>query len=167
MISRNFLSDIFMILLLASFQVFVLNRLLIFGRYTPVMYPLFVMFYRFYANKYAFLTLSFILGLLIDIYQGTWGINSFATTAVAYFRTLIFCTSTDTQDFFSFHDLQPSQFWAYIFFTIFLHQLIVMYLEFFKLSRFFEILFNVSVSSSISFIFILLYAIAFRIKQNT
>jgi hypothetical protein len=32
---------------------------------------------------------------------GFWGMNAFATTLIAYFRTLIFRTSTDTStDFF-------------------------------------------------------------------
>ena len=48
----------------------------------------------------------------------------------------------------------------------FLHQLLVQYIEFFKFSRFFEIFLNVLATTAISFIFILMYALAFRIKQK-
>jgi len=58
------------------------------------------------------------------------------------------------------------QFVIFIFVSIFIHQLMVQYIEFFKFSRFFEILLNVTFTSIISFLFILLYAIAFKIKQK-
>lgn len=168
MITRNLLADILMIAALVSLQIFVLNRIVVFGKFTPVIYPVFVMFYPFFRNRFQFLALSFMLGLGIDSFLGTWGINAFATTAIAYFRTLIFRTSTETStDFFSFDSLQWTQFLGYIFTSIFIHQLFVQYIEFFKLNyKFFEIMLNVAATSIISFIFIIIYALAFRVKQK-
>ena len=167
MISRTLVTDILMIVLLIALQIFVLNRIMLFGKYTPVLYPVFVMFYPFFRNKFQFLALSFLLGLGIDSFLYTWGINAFATVIIAYFRTIIFRTSTDTStDFFSFQSLQWSQFLFFIFSSIFLHQFLVQSIEFFKLSRSFEILMNILATSAISFIFILLYALAFKVKQK-
>lgn len=167
MISKTLYSDIIQIVVLVALQIFVLNRVTLFGRYTPVMYPMFVMFWPFFRNRYQFLLLSFLLGLSIDAFLGTWGINAFATTALAYFRTLIFRTSTDTEsDFFSFQSLQWPQFLFFIFSSIFLHQFLVQFMEFFKLSRVLEILLNILITSTISFFCILLYALAFKIKQK-
>lgn len=167
MISKSIFTDVLLVALLVALQIFVLNRITLFGRYTPVMYPLFVMFYPFFRNQYVFLTASFLLGLSIDAFLGTWGINAFATTVLAYFRTIIFRTSTETStDFFSFQSLQWSQFLLFIITSILLHQLVVQYVEFFKFSRFFEILLNILVTAAISFVFILLYALAFRIKEK-
>ncbi|QOR73092.1 rod shape-determining protein MreD [Cruoricaptor ignavus] len=167
MISKTLYSDIIQIVVLVALQIFVLNRVTLFGRYTPVMYPMFVMFWPFFRNRYQFLVLSFLLGLSIDAFLGTWGINAFATTALAYFRTLIFRTSTDTEsDFFSFQSLQWPQFLFFIFSSIFLHQFLVQFMEFFKLSRVLEILLNILITSTISFFCILLYALAFKIKQK-
>lgn len=167
MISRSIVTDILVIAFLVALQIFVLNRITVFGKYTPVLYPVFIMFYPFFRNRFVFLGLSFLLGLGIDAFLGTWGINAFATTIIAYFRTIIFRTSTDTStDFFSFQSLQWSQFLFFIFSSIFLHQFVVQYVEFFKLSRFFEIFFNILATSLISFVFILIYALAFKIKQK-
>ena len=152
---------------LAAIQIFLLNRIAIFDKYVPVLYPVFILFYPFFRNKFVFLFLSFILGLSIDIALGTWGINAFATVTIAYFRTLIFRTSTETStDFFSFLTLNWSQFLVFIFVSIFIHQILVQYLEFFKLSRLFDVLINVVMTSVISFIFIFVYALVFRIKQK-
>lgn len=167
MISRTLFTDILIIVMLIALQIFVLNRITLFGKFTPVIYPVFVMFYPFFRNRYQFLALSFLLGLGIDAFLYTWGINAFATTIIAYFRTLIFRTSTDTStDFFSFQSLQWSQYLFFIFSSIFLHQFLVQNIEFFKPSRFFEILLNIVITSGISFIFILLYSLAFKIKQK-
>lgn len=167
MISRTLLTDILIIVMLIALQIFVLNRITLFGKFTPVIYPVFVMFYPFFRNRYQFLALSFLLGLGIDAFLYTWGINAFATTIIAYFRTLIFRTSTDTStDFFSFQSLQWSQYLFFIFSSIFLHQFLVQNIEFFKPSRFFEILLNIVITSGISFIFILLYSLAFKVKQK-
>lgn len=170
MISKNIFSDIIFIILLTTFQIVVLNRMIIhaFGQeYTPILYPVFVLFHPFFRNRYTFLLLSFLLGLSMDMHLGTWGINSFATTTIAYFRTLIFRTSTEsTTDFFSFQSLQWGQFLLFIFLSIFIHQMIVQFLEFFKLSRFLEILLNISITSIISFAIIFIYALAFKIKER-
>lgn len=167
MISRTIFTDILIIVFLVALQIFVLNRITLFGKFTPVIYPVFVMFYPFFRNKYQFLGLSFLLGLGVDAFLYTWGINAFATVTIAYFRTLIFRTSTDTStDFFSFQSLQWTQFLLFIASSIFFHQLLVQFIEFFKFSRFLEIFLNVLATSAISFIFILMYALAFRIKQK-
>ncbi|MCZ2083680.1 MAG: rod shape-determining protein MreD [Flavobacteriales bacterium] len=167
MISRTLFTDILIIVLLLALQIFVLNRITLFGKYTPVLYPVFVMFYPFFRNKYQFLALSFILGLGVDWLLYTGGINAFATVTIAYFRTVIFRTSTDTStDFFSFQSLQWTQFLLFIFMSIFIHQALVQYLEIFKFSSFFDILLNVLATSAISFIFIIIYALAFKIKQK-
>lgn len=167
MISRTLFTDILIIVLLLALQIFVLNRINLFGKYTPVIYPVFVMFYPFFRNKYQFLALSFLLGLAIDAFLYTGGINAFATTTIAYFRTIIFRTSTDTStDFFSFRTLQWSQYLLFIFSSIFLHQFLVQYIEIFKLSRFLDTFVNILATSAISFIFILLYSLAFKIKQK-
>lgn len=167
MISRTLVTDLLIMLFLIALQIFVLNRITFFGKYTPILYPVFVMFYPFFRNRYQFLALSFLLGLGIDSFLYTWGVNAFATTLVAYFRTVIFRTSTDTStDFFSFHSLQWSQFLLFIFSSIFLHQLVVQYLEFFKLTRFFDIFLNILITSGISFVFVVLYALIFKIKQK-
>jgi rod shape-determining protein MreD len=51
------------------------------------------MFYPFYSNNYIYLFSSFLLGLGIDAFLGTWGINAFATCLIAYFRTQLFQSS--------------------------------------------------------------------------
>ena len=153
MISRNILTDVLFIVILVILQVFLLNRILIMGKYPPIVYPIYVMFYPFYRDKYQFL--------------GTWGINAFATTLIAFVRTVIFRSSSDsTSDFFSFESLQWTQFLGFILTNLFLHQFLVQFIEYFKLSRALEVLINISITTVYSFVFVLFYVLIFKIKQR-
>lgn len=167
MVSRNIFTDIVQMIVLIALQIFVLNRMALSGQYIPVLYPVFTMFYPFYRNNYTYLILSFLLGLGIDSFLGTWGINAFATTMIGFFRTKLFRSSISNEaDSFSFQSIQWSQFLFFIFINIFIHQMLVQYIEFFKLSRIIEVFVNVLITTGISFVVILLYALIFRIKQK-
>jgi len=167
MISRNILTDLLMIILLVAMQFLLFNRLVISGQYIPVVYPVFVMFYPFYRNRYTYLLLGFLLGLLVDSIFGTWGINALATCVIAYFRSLIFRTSVHNEmGSFSFQSIQWGQFLLFIVINIFIHQLLVQYMELFKLSRILEVFVNVIITTIISSIFIFLYVLIFKVKQK-
>ena len=167
MISRNILTDILFIVILVILQVFLLNRILIMGKYPPIVYPIYVMFYPFYRDKFQFLGTSFLLGLGMDVFLGTWGINAFATTLIAFTRTVIFRSSSDsTSDFFSFESLQWAQFLGFILTNLFLHQFLVQFIEYFKLSRALDVLINISITTVYSFVFVLFYVLIFKIKQR-
>ena len=155
MISRNIVTDILFIAMLVVLQVFIFNRIVIMDKYVPVLYFLFVMFYPFNRDRFHFLGLSFLLGVSIDMFAGTWGINAFATVFIAFIRVQIFKTSSDSDsDFFSFETLQWMQFLGFIFMNILMHQLLVQGIEYFKFSRLLEIMINVLMTSLLSFVFI-------------
>ncbi len=77
MFNKDFLINIIKIIVLALLQVFVFNHINFLGSYQPYIYIVFVLFYPPYQNKYALLILSFMLGLMIDIFEYTGGIHAF------------------------------------------------------------------------------------------
>lgn len=167
MISRNILTDFLFIGIFVVVQVFLLNRLVIFDRYVPVLFSAYVMFYPFNRDEYHFLGTSFLLGLGVDIFLGTWGINACATTFIAFIRTLLFRTSTDSNsDFFSFETMPWTQFLGFIFLNVLVHQFLVQSIEYFKLSRILELLIDIIATTIYSYIFILFYILIFKIKQK-
>lgn len=169
MISRNIFTDIIFSVILVLLQVYLFNEINILdGKYIPVIYPILILFYPFYRNPYSYLLISFLLGLGIDAFLGCWGINCFATVMIAFFRTLIFKSSTDKEsdDNFSFESIRWGQFLLFIFSNIFIHQILVHFIEYFKLYNIFKILLNATLSSIISFVFILLYILIFKIKKK-
>lgn len=167
MISRNILSDLLFIVILVVLQIFLLNRLSIFEKYPPVLFPIYVMFYPFNRNQFHFLGTSFLLGLGIDMFLGTWGINAFATTFIAFIRTQLFRTSTESSsDFFSFESMQWTQFLGFIFLNLLIHQFLAQSIEYFKLSRWIELLLGIGITTIYSFVFVIFYILLFKIKQK-
>ncbi len=167
MVSRSIFTDILLMVILVLLQIVLFNNIKITGVYFPIFYPVFVLFYPFYRNVYVFLLFSFLIGLSIDAFVGSWGINAFASTFIAYFRSIIFRNAIQSSNSnYSFQNMQWIQFISFILVSLFVHQLFVQYLEFFKFSRFWEILGHISLTTIISFVFVLLYALLFNIKEK-
>ena len=77
---------IFLFIILVLLQVFVLNNILLFGYINPYIYIAFVFFYPLKNERFLFLTLAFLLGLSIDVFSDSGGINAFATLFIAFIR---------------------------------------------------------------------------------
>lgn len=75
---------LFIVLILV--QVIVLNNVLFWGYINPMLYILFVIIYPFKKDRGLFLLLSFLLGLSIDFFSDSGGINAAATLFIAYIR---------------------------------------------------------------------------------
>ncbi|GAB7256205.1 rod shape-determining protein MreD [uncultured Polaribacter sp.] len=73
---------VFMILI----QVFILNNILFLGYVNPYMYIMFIFLYPLNKNRFVFLFLAFLLGLIIDFFSDSGGIHAFSTLFIAYIR---------------------------------------------------------------------------------
>ncbi len=71
---------------LVFLQVFVLNNILFLGYVNPYLYIAFVFLYPLKKNRFAFLLLSFALGLSIDFFSDSGGIHAFSLVTIAYLR---------------------------------------------------------------------------------
>jgi len=71
---------------LVFLQVFVLNNILFLGYVNPYLYITFVFFYPLKKNRFAFLLLSFALGLSIDFFSDSGGIHAFSLVTISYLR---------------------------------------------------------------------------------
>jgi len=71
---------------LVFLQVFVLNNVLFLGYVNPYLYIAFVFLYPLKKNRFAFLLLSFALGLSIDFFSDSGGIHAFSLVTIAYLR---------------------------------------------------------------------------------
>ncbi|MFB1039903.1 MAG: hypothetical protein QMC35_05540 [Polaribacter sp.] len=71
---------------LVFLQVFVLKNILFLGYVNPYLYIAFVFLYPLKKNRFAFLLLSFALGLSIDFFSDSGGIHAFSLVTIAYLR---------------------------------------------------------------------------------
>jgi rod shape-determining protein MreD len=134
--------NLFRIIVLVLFQVFILNNLQFSGFVNPYLYVLFILLLPFETPGWLLLSLAFILGLSIDVFAGTPGLHASATVIMAFFRPLVL-------DYFAPRDgYVPGTyprifyygfgwFFQYAAILIFAHHFFLFYMEVFRLSDFF------------------------------
>ena len=130
-------------IILILIQVLVLNNINYFGYVNPYLYVLFLILYPFNGNQTLFLLVSFLLGLGVDIFEDSGGINAAACVVAAYVRPVIlrfsFGVSYDYQTI-RFSSTQPGSRISYVSLLVFLHHFVLFLLEFFSFAHFLQIL---------------------------
>ena len=81
---------------LIIFQVLILNNINFFGFINPYLYILFIALFPVKNNRLTIISLSFLLGLCVDLFLDTGGIHAAACVFAAYVRPVIlkFCFGT-------------------------------------------------------------------------
>jgi hypothetical protein len=120
-------------------QVLLLNNINFLGYINPYLYVLFLILYPFNGNQTLFLLLSFLLGLGVDIFEDSGGINAAACLVIAYMRPVLlrfsFGVSYDYQTI-KFSNTQPGSRISYVAIMVFVHHFILFLLEFFNFAHF-------------------------------
>lgn len=70
-------------------QIFFMDQINFLGYINPMVYVFFVLLFPVENNKWGFLLLAFLLGILIDTFQDTGGAHAVATVTLAYIRPLL------------------------------------------------------------------------------
>lgn len=130
----NTLRFIFLILL----QVLLLNNINFLGYVNPYLYVVFIILFPFNASQTLLLFLSFLLGLGVDLFEDSGGINAAACLVVAYIRPAIlrfsFGVSYDYQTI-KFSNTPLGSRISYIAILVFVHHLILFSLEIFSFAH--------------------------------
>ena len=133
---------LFVVLVLV--QVLILNNINLFEYLNPYIYIVFVIFYPLRKEKGSFLFLSFLLGLTIDFFSNSGGINAAATLFIAYVRLPLLSKILNKTDFdfqsFNIRSISFGKSFLFILILTFIHHLILFGLEYFSFSSFETIL---------------------------
>ncbi len=150
-------SLLFIILLLI--QVVVLNNILFFGYINPFLYILFIIVFPLMRDRGLILILSFLLGLTIDFFLDSGGVNAAATLAIAYLRLPLLkgLLRKSEIDFlvFKITKLPFAKLLSFIATLTVTHHLIVFSLEYFKFTEILTILSRTILTSIFTFILII------------
>ncbi len=137
--NNNILQNILLFIGLLLLQVVILNNVLFLGYINPLLYVLFVVVYPYRKDRGILLFICFLLGLCIDFFLNSGGINAAATLFIAYIRLplLKWVLGKNEIDFQVFNiTKQPSvKVLSYVAILVFTHSLIIFSLEYFKLSH--------------------------------
>lgn len=156
---------------LLVFQLLVLNNVYLFGYVNPYIYVFIVLIMPMDTRPWLGLTAGFALGLVVDIFTDTLGLHIAATCTMAFFRPMVLQIISPREGYDA--DTRPdlgemgfSWYFRYAGLLVFIHHLVLFYLEVFRFSGFFSTLSRVFFSWVASMILIFLFQILVQKPQK-
>ncbi len=154
------------VLLLAA-QILIFNNLNFLGYINPYPYILFIILYPVNSNKYGLLLASFLLGITMDMFCNSGGVNAAACLVLAYYRPYIFKFSFGLSYEYQtvrLNDVLTPERFSFIIIAVTIHHLTLFLLEVFRLNFIWEILLKTLLSAV--FTVLLCIIIIYIIKPN-
>ena len=162
----SLLKYIIIYVVLVVLQVFILDNIQLNGFINPYIYILFILMLPFDISGWLLLILSFFLGLSIDLFEHTPGLHASATVFLGFCRPGIIRMVGEKEDlepgqYPNIRDFGTMWFFTYTVILVFLHHLVLFYLEIFRLNEFFLTLLKVIINTAISTILIIIIQFLF------
>jgi rod shape-determining protein MreD len=163
--NREILNNVLLFISLILLQVIVLNNINFLGYLNPMLYILFIFFYPLKKLDGTFLFLSFLLGLSVDFFANSGGVNAAATLFIAFIRIPVVkgVLGKTELDFtaFSFRKLKFGNMVSILFILTLIHHFIVFQLEYFRFDNLLGILLKTFLTSIFTLVLLLLSFIFF------
>ena len=153
--------NIIRFILLALFQVLVLNNIEFLGYVNPFLYILFLLSLPVHTPRWLTLVLAFVLGLTIDAFSNTMGMHAFSTVLAAFFRlaiiNLFISIEEGNNPTPSFHTFGLSAYLKYLVLIVLIHHTTLFLLEAFSLLNFWILSTKIILSSLVTILLIVGY----------
>lgn len=133
----NYVNKIFWFVGLVFLQVLILNNVHIAGYATPFVYIYFLLRLELNISRNETLLWGFVLGLCVDIFSNTPGMNGAATVLLAFVRPFLLrlFTPRDTQEIVpSIKNLGFLSYLKYLLVAVFIHHAALFTISFFSFS---------------------------------
>jgi rod shape-determining protein MreD len=152
----------FILLLVA--QVLIFNNLDFLGYINPYPYILFIILYPVNSNKYGLLLASFLLGITMDMFSNSGGVNATACLVLAYYRPYIFKFSFGLSYEYQtvkLNDVLTPERFSFMLIAVTIHHFTLFLLEIFRLNFLWEIFLKTLLSTlfTVLFCIIIIYLI--------
>jgi cell shape-determining protein MreD len=147
-----FLKNIGRFVFLILFQVLILNNIQFSGYINPYFYIYFILLLPFETPRWLLLLSAFLLGLSLDAFTNTFGLNASACVLMAFARPFVISAISTGTEFMIGHSPslknQGMKWFAYYsIILVLVHHFALFYLEIFRFTEFFQTLLRVLLSS--------------------
>ncbi len=167
LVVRNTIRFLFLVL----FQVLILNDINLGGYTNPYLYLYFILLLPFATPRWMMLFLAFFLGISIDLFTNTYGLNAAATVLMAFCRPYVIgAISREPEEELG---IQPSLriqgfkwFFFYSFILILVHHIALFYLDIFRFTEFFQTLLRVITSTVFTLVLVFLSELIFHSRTK-
>ncbi|MFQ3239826.1 MAG: hypothetical protein ACI9NI_002143 [Olleya marilimosa] len=150
-------------------QVLLFSNINFLGYINPYIYILFIILYPVKNNRILFLFISFLMGLIIDIFMDSGGINATAALVVAFIRPAVLKFSFGAvyeHQALKFNNIDFGQRLTYITILTFIHHFTYFLFEIFNISKIILVLQNTLFSSIFTITLCILITSIFSTKSK-
>jgi rod shape-determining protein MreD len=157
-------TNIIRFILLLLVQVIICNHINFFGYINPYIYIIFIFLFPIRDSRLVLLLVSFLLGLLVDIFSDSGGVHAAASVCLAYTRPVLLKTSFGMlyeHHSIKFSSTEIGSLITYIIFGTLVHHFILFTFEIFNISNILLILKKTLFSSVFTIILSVLIIILF------
>jgi rod shape-determining protein MreD len=162
-------ANIIRFILLLLVQVIICNKINFLGYINPYLYVIFIFLFPIKDNRLVLLLVSFLLGMLVDMFSDSGGVHAAASVCLAYARPVLLKTSFGMlyeHQTVKFSNTEIGSLISYITFGVLLHHFILFSLEIFNISNILLILKKTLFSGSLTIILSVLIIILFSRNQK-
>ena len=164
-------NNIIRFIILILVQVLICNNIILHDVASPFIYLIFILMLPVSLSPIKTLLVTFALGISLDIFSGTGGVQVFACVFIGYLRPKILnliMPPGGYEDIVAPDISRLGFIWFFTFslITIFLHHFILIYIDRFSVYMFWSTLGRVFASSIITFSFVVVYALIFYPKKK-
>ncbi len=150
-------------------QVVICNNINFLGYINPYIYIIFIFLFPIRDSRLVLLLVSFLLGMLVDMFSDSGGVHAAAAVCLAYARPILLKTSFGMlyeHHSIKFSDTEIGSLLTYITFGVVLHHFILFSLEIFNISNILLILKKTLFSSIFTILLSVLIIILFSRKRK-
>jgi len=163
------LTNAFRFIMLVLVQILVLSHINFLGYINPLLYILFIILFPVKNNRVAFLLLSFLLGITIDMFLDSGGMHAAACVTIAFIRPAVlkFCFGAVYEhQTIKFDQIEFSSKLTYIVILTVIHHFILFLFEVFNLSKIILVFQKTLFSSIFTIILCVLVTVIFSRKTK-
>ena len=149
---------------LLALQIFILNRICLWGVITPIIYIVFIFTLPFNTPKWLVVLLGFFCGFFVDIFYGTLGFHALASLVIAFFRAgIIRLVSSrierEEHQLPILYDMKFGWYIRYAFCLTFIHHFVYYFVDVLSFQNFIKLILAVLANTICSVLCILLFQI--------
>ena len=153
-------------ILIVLIQGLVVNNIQINEYINPMIYPVMIMMLPFELNILLTMAVAFVLGLSVDAFSDTFGLNASAALLIGYLRPTVLniIKPRDGYDIVllpSIHDMGRLWFLTYASVLLFIHHLWFFMIEFLRFDQILHILLKTLASMAVSLVLLILFQYIF------
>lgn len=152
--------------LIVLIQGLVVNNIQVNAYLNPMIYPIMIMMLPFELGLMATMAVALVLGLSVDMFSNTFGLNASAALVIGYLRPTVLNLIKPRDGYDpvllpSIHDMGKLWFLSYAGVILFIHHLWFFIIEILRFDQFFHILFKTVLSVVFSLAIIILFQYIF------